>query len=169
MCREEITPFYIRAALRDPDVAVWLVRDAGGRIFGFALTHQHPAYIELKLICTHRRKGEGGKLFHDILMYSRAQNQEIRLDAVNPKVALLYARAARDARHHVYIGEADRQLTHGALEEAIKRMDRLIPMRIAPPGANGTNIQRYAPNVHSFKAAMRRMHQDSDSDSDSDD
>lgn len=161
MCRDEITPSYIRTALTDPHVAVWLVRDTKERIFGFALTKQHPTHIDLKLICTHRRKGEGIQLFGDILSYSRAQNQSIHLEAVNAKVAALYANAARAAGHRVYLGEAHQQLAQGAFQDAIQRMGRMIPMRIAPSGASAPT---QAPDVHSFKAAMRRMHEDSDSD-----
>ena len=134
MCREEITPFYIQSAVRDPNMAVWLVRDANERVFGFALTKQHSSYIELKLICTHRRKGEGTKMFDEILEYSRVMKQDIQLEAVNSKVALLYARAAHKAGHQVYLGDAQQTLSHDALQDEIVRMDRMIPMRISPSG-----------------------------------
>ena len=169
MCREEITPFYIRSIMRDPNIAVWLVRDSVERIFGFAITKQHPTYIELKLICTHRRKGgEGIKMFEQILAYARGKAQAIHLEAVNAKVALLYADAATRSGHGVYLGDARQALAKRELKDAIVRMDRMIPMRITP--SDSTVVTEYAPehtpDVHSFKAAMRRVYANEDSDSD---
>ena len=141
MCREEITPFYIRSALRDDEVAVWLVRDANERIFGFALTKQHPTHVELKLICTHRRNGEGTKLFDEILAHTRSTQQELRLEAVNAKVALLYANAARRAGHAVLLDDGSHHAHHNAplayetLKQTIRALELMIPMRFRPPSA----------------------------------
>jgi hypothetical protein len=48
----------LRESLGEPDTGVWTVRDSRDRLFGFALTRQHPRHIELALICAVKRKGE---------------------------------------------------------------------------------------------------------------
>ena len=133
MCREKITSFYIRSTLQDDNVAVWLVRDARKRVFGFALTKQHPTHLELKLICTHPRNGEGTRLFENILAFTRSTNQELRLEAVNSKVALLYANAARKANHHVFLnGTENPPSTHDTLKKTIRDLETMISMQFLP-------------------------------------
>ena len=104
MCRHSIDPAYIQHVVSNPDAALWMVRDAKQRIFGFAVTKQNASHLYLELICTHRRtnkssgaKGDGMRLFGDILEYVRQAGTELRLSAVNGKVAVAYAREAIEA------------------------------------------------------------------------
>lgn len=135
MCREEVTPFYIRAALKK-NPFVWTVRDANRRIFGFALTKHHASYIDLLLICTHRRNGEGMRLFREILAFARQQAQEVRLEAVNAKVGQLYVNAALDEGHLVQVEDLPATNSPRLLADALRAWEQSISMRIWPaPGA----------------------------------
>lgn len=165
MCRDEISDHYIRSAMQDSNVAVWLVRDANERIFGFALTKQRTDHLELKLICTHKRKGEGGKLFRDILNHTRETNEELRLHAVNSKVAKLYASEANKLGHSIYLNDEKemRPLSKKRIEEAIDRIGRMIPMRFTPPGWTRSHASSNM-TVHSYKALMRRLNESDDED-----
>ena len=80
LCRGKIGHAYIQEAIRDPTTAFWLVRDANGRIFGFALTKSTRNRLELKLLCTHKRKGEGMRLFRDILLYAASLHKVVTLE-----------------------------------------------------------------------------------------
>ena len=127
MCRGDISARYIQRALADPGVAIWVIRDSHTRIFGFALTKEHATHVELVLICTHKRKGEGMQLFTDILEYSSVHGTEVRLEAVTGDVANKYAVAARARGFGVF--------AHGrALVTAVDPHDAMIPMTLRPPG-----------------------------------
>ena len=119
--------------------------------------------MELKLICTHKRKGEGAKLFRDILNHTREINTELRLEAVNPRVAKVYAREANELGHIIYID--DRDMTHLSkkrLHDAIDQISSMIPMRFTPPGM--TLPRTSSMSVHSYKAMMRRLQESDDDD-----
>ena len=94
MCRNRIKAEYIESVLDEEGVAIWLVRDANNRVFGFALTIDTEEHVSLEIICTHPRKGEGTSLFRNVLVYSQETNRPLVLQAINAKVAILYARAA---------------------------------------------------------------------------
>ena len=170
MCRYGIKPAYIKAQIEDPTVALWFVRDAASRIFGFAFTKQRRnRTIDLKLICTHRRKGEGAALFRNILAYSRDPPQQIELEAVNTKVALIYAVEARRAGHAVVfedhpgaVGWEPENL--GPLKEALRGHRGMLPMRIIPPGYKAP-ARADSLSAKAYKAMMMQQHSD-DSDSD---
>jgi hypothetical protein len=127
MCRSKINDKYIRKALNDPQIGVWVVRDANERIFGFALTREWSSHIFLKLICTHRRKGEGSKLFESILDYAREKKKELRLEAVNAEVALVYSKTAIINKWTVQVdsGEKFRPSTPPLLESFKKMLKRV--------------------------------------------
>tara|TARA_B100000424_G_scaffold29130_1_gene19941 strand:+ start:50 stop:700 length:651 start_codon:yes stop_codon:yes gene_type:complete len=148
ICRRKVSPRYIEIMLGDPTLGMWVVRDAKARAFGFALTRQYThtgrggreenSYLELELICTHKRKGgEGAQLFHNILAYSRDTQQELRLTAVNQRVAFLYADEARKTGHAILVADgklpAPARMSRKRLTHAIKAQERLIPMRFVPP------------------------------------
>ena len=163
MCRDEISPRYIASMMEDESTAVWLLRDASTRVFGFALTKQHPSFLELSLICSHKRRGEGRKLFRTILEYAHAKDDQLHLEAVNSSVALLYADVARELDVPVFLGDATRELSRSSLEEALRRLDRNISMRVGSPkrisGAPGLS-------VHAMKAAKRRLYEEDSDDED---
>ena len=127
MCRGDISQLYIQNALADPGVSVWVIRDSQRRMFGFALTREHATHVELVLICTHKRKGEGMQLFKDILEYSSVHGTEVRLEAVTGDVANKYAAAARARGFGVFVNGR-------TLATPLDPHDSMIPMTFRPSG-----------------------------------
>ena len=160
MCRHSIGPYYIQAVVQDPSVSLWLVRDAKNRIFGFAITKQEAKFLDLKLICAYQRNKEGRKLFSSILTYCEDTTQELRLDAVNSKVALMYAEEAQKQGHKMFLGSAKQEVNMKRLTNYVKTMGGMIPMRFLPPQADAPESGTF--NAKNWKAAMRRMHTESD-------
>ena len=164
ICREHISSEYIEEALNDPNVALWLVRDASRVIFGFAFTRDHTTHIELKLICMKRRKGEGMKLFEDILKYSQTVRRAIHLQAIDKKLAFMYAEAARKMNHGVFLGDSQQVLRKTAFKTAVSNLGAgLIPMRIVPPNVE-PDISKHIFGVQKLKKAKRRMYDSDESD-----
>jgi len=146
MCQrgnEGVNADYVAEAVRNPDVLVWFVRDQRGKAMGFALTTKPSREaIKLDLICAERRKGEGMRLFHNVLEYATERGLALELDAINEPVARLYYRHVR--RHFdqaaVYVDGDMRRV--GWQEEAPrlfgvrrgkgKASPKTFPMRIVP-------------------------------------
>lgn len=137
ICRNRIARSYIESVLDDDDVAIWLVRDARRRIFGFALTVEREDLVVLELICSHPRKGEGASLFRNVLAYSQQQQKPLVLQAVNAKVALLYGTIATDVGRPVHLATEDDapgprltpdDLQTNVLEGRVGAVDMIFPV-----------------------------------------
>ena len=136
MCRRQIETRYIKNEMTHPDNLVWTVRDATDRIFGFAITQHDDAndVLVMKVACTYPRKvGDGTRLIHNILRYARQEGLHVQLEAINQRVALMYARHARRFGYGVLVDDRDTEPTRTELERVLhsRRVD--IPMFLIHP------------------------------------
>ena len=171
MCRDKINAAYIRELMNDSASAVWFIRDAKARIFGFAFTKQKPASVlEVQLLCVHKRRGEGMKLFADILRHAIATRQEIHLEAINRTVASLYAAAAYDLKVAVHVGTSAspaNEVPRRRIEAVLEMQPEKIPMVLRPSTVLAPKKIEFDPTAYMKQMQrLRQMEYDEEEDDD---
>ena len=127
----DLNPIYISMGFRDPNVSLWFVRDARSRIFGFAQTTIQDDVLNVRLICSKRRKGgEGKQLFANILSYAKSNRLQVTLEAINKKVAGIYVDVALAAG---FVARPDVSMQM-EVRAFIELQGESIPLRFALPG-----------------------------------
>ena len=96
MCRHEIDRGYVRELAKKESSEIWSIADTNGTVFGFAITEIGRKYVSLHLICSIKRKGEGMRLFRNVLQYCLGLGLGMRLNPINKVVAKKYLDAAQE-------------------------------------------------------------------------
>lgn len=123
MCRNDIDEAYVRKLAKKQSSEVWSIADANGTIFGFAITEVHSQTVTVHLICAVKRKGEGMKLFRNILEYCQAKGMDLRLRPISRRIAQKYLDVAADVGLTVlYQNKVITEIPHNFVEESELRI-----------------------------------------------
>lgn len=102
MCRDMIGFDYIHDLARKKTSEVWTIKDRTGKMFGFAITEVMATFVKLHLVCSVQRKGEGKKLFHNILDYCLLSGMDLKLHPISKHLAEKYLLWATEKNFHVF-------------------------------------------------------------------